>query len=64
MNYFIYLVVSLVTCEVNSFPQSLSDVAIAVKQTDLNYYNSEVGDLILIRLSCFCWLLLMLCNDY
>lgn len=43
MNHFnlIFLILLLVTLA-NGFPQSLSEVAVAVKQTDLNYYHSEV----------------------
>jgi hypothetical protein len=32
----------MVSSLANGFPQSLSEVAVAVKQTDLNYYHSDV----------------------
>lgn len=45
MNHFklIFLTFSLLVTLANGFPQSLSEVAVAVKQTDLNYALSDVS---------------------
>lgn len=51
MNYFeLYcLVLSLITFEAYGFPQDLSKVAQAVKETEHNYYHSEVSGYCVIK---------------
>lgn len=38
----IFLITFLLVTLTNGFPQSLSEVAVHVKQTDLNYYHQDV----------------------
>jgi hypothetical protein len=51
MNYFeLYcLVLSLITFEAYGYPQDLRDVAQAVKETEHNYYHSEVSGYCVIK---------------
>lgn len=38
----LFLMVSLIIFDVNGFPQSASEIAIATKLTEQNYYNIDV----------------------
>ena len=55
MNYFeLYcLVLSLITFEAYGFPQDLREVAQAVKETEHNYYHSDVSGYCVIKAYCF-----------
>ena len=64
MNYFeLYcLVLSLITFEAYGFPQDLREVAQAVKETEHNYYHSEVSGYCVIKAYTASIVLSMLAN--
>lgn len=42
----IFLIVSLIIVDVTGFPQKTSEIAAATKLTELNYYNSDVKNVL------------------